>query len=312
MLLLAAAACMSQRTGTKPGAPAPKTESRTVVVYPLAGCITEAEGFLKRSDWKAANPTQARFLAMLPAIRREKAKIPELVSKASESSDEIHRFLAAHGFPNLRLQPWSPPDFGMASVLKIQEKWLQRGAEDTVFTYGENDDRTEYPGVALREGISTYQWQASDYPVVGIKTKGGDTVYLAEFPEADLPKGDLDLLALAQRLVKEKTADLENPIIQITFPMVELNQRPDVSWFIGLSIGSSSIAQAIQETRVKLDLEGATVESAAAMEATRGGGPRLYQISRPFLCVITRPGLSQPFLVGYFNHDSWHAPIKKS
>ncbi len=102
----------------------------------------------------------------------------------------------------------------------------------------------------------------------------------------------------------------------VIFPMITYDQEVDISWIKRLyTIGNdgriAKITQALQQTKFRMNEKGAKVESAVAMVVTREcvmmSKPDLV-IDRPFVLWIRRPGLSQPFFVGYFTKETWKKP----
>lgn len=103
----------------------------------------------------------------------------------------------------------------------------------------------------------------------------------------------------------------------VTFPMVSYDQQVDISWLRNLNTTGDDelpaiIAQALQQTRFRMNDIGARVESAVALGMTRSmriedPKPELI-INEPFLCWIRRPNCRLPLFVGYFDTDSWKDP----
>ena len=100
----------------------------------------------------------------------------------------------------------------------------------------------------------------------------------------------------------------------VTFPMVDLACREDLSWLLGLELGDSSgqqwtVSQALQQTRFQMNEVGARVRSASAM-AVMGAAmdKRDLVIDRPFYLWIERPGVTQPVLDAYLAEGDWRDP----
>ena len=116
--------------------------STTGVTYPIVAALKKAEDILGPSRrWTATNDMQRRFLAKFFDICRDEVdRIPEIQSVASYSHVEINSFLKERGF-TIQLNPWSPPDFGVASVLDVLVEWIEKGEVTVVRT----DGRQEFP-----------------------------------------------------------------------------------------------------------------------------------------------------------------------
>jgi len=69
------------------------------------------------------------------------------------------------------------------------------------------------------------------------------------------------------------------------------------------------ITQALQQTKLRMNEEGARAQSAVAIGVLRGCLPTYdYVIDWPFLFWITRPGISKPLFVAYVTEDDWKNP----
>ena len=130
----------------------------------------------------------------------------------------------------------------------------------------------------------------------------------------DNPPTGFDLVKLAQELNKTSlpNAHFENVI----FPMVDYDREIDIKWIVGMNTKDAKglgweIANALQQTKFKMNEYGARVKSAAAMEmlcmGVREPKPDLV-IDQPFLIWITRDGLSQPLFTGFIAEDCWKNP----
>jgi hypothetical protein len=95
--------------------------------------------------------------------------------------------------------------------------------------------------------------------------------------------------------------------------MVNLDMQPDISWLLRMSTVDQAgmpwaISQALQQTKFAMDEFGATVESAAAIGVRCLCLPNRYQIDRPFVAAVFRPGLKLPIFIGYLDTDCWNRP----
>jgi|GEM_PF-665070 len=275
----------------------------------MVAAVKNAEQILgPNRDWHPTNDIQCRFLAEFFATgRTEIRRIPEIESIASYSSDKVNAFLRERGF-TIQLDPWNPPDFGLASVLDLLIEWPQKGEVTSV----RMDDGQEFPGVRLGEQVAQF-FDVPEHPnpVACLETKSGDRVYMAMLDQA--PDG-FDLVAKAQALSNYKRPS--NAFGGLIFPMVDLNQEVDITWLIGMhTVGDdglpAAIFQALQQTKLKMNEVGARVQSAAAIHLAKSAPGAVkpdHIINRPFLIWFERDKLSRPLFVGYITAEDWRDP----
>jgi len=97
-----------------------------------------------------------------------------------------------------------------------------------------------------------------------------------------------------------------------SFPMIDLDVKPDISWIKGLRIGVDYwVDQAIQQTKFRMNEFGARAQSAVGMTLRcKGAGPGPHVIDRPFLLWIQRDGMQFPLFAAVLCEDSWKEPAK--
>jgi hypothetical protein len=280
--------------------------TETVCMVPLVGCLNAAEAELGASrQWNVVNDAQRRFLAeFFDQGRREVKDLPEIESIASRDFRVVNRFLEERGF-HIQLSAYTPPDFGVASILKVVVEWLTKGQVTAIRS-------NQYPAVRLDSpGASVAVSPAAQNPITVLETKNGDKVYLSAY---DNPPRDFDLVRLADNI--EKRLRWERGYDGVVFPMVSYDREQDISWIVGMSTADdrgvpAHIAEALQQTKFSMNEVGAKVESAAAMKIMRSAPRRMPKrliIDKPFLLWIRRKGLSQPLFVGHFCEDVWKNP----
>jgi Serpin (serine protease inhibitor) len=284
--------------------------SSTTVIYPIITALAKAEEIIgPERAWQAVNRTQALFLSeFFVPCRQESLSIAEIESIASFTADEINRFLRERGF-RIQLAPFRRGgnwrEIGVASVQDLLADWLRPGTETTV----QRQDGKVYPAVRLGTAVSCFYRAAHhSYSVAQLETTSGDLVYMTRLDSAP---ADFELLSRVQQLSGslQRIFDYND----IVFPMVELKQEVDSSWLLNLETTSSEgepvkITQALQETHLAMNQEGARAKSAAAL-AMRVGAvfrpqPDLV-IDRPFLVWFQRPRLTKPLFVGYITEEDW-------
>jgi len=288
--------------------------SKTAVTYPIVAALVAAERFLGPDrKWKPTNrkPTsgqQKRFLEQFFNICRAD-NIPEIRSIASANIEEVNKFLADNGF-SIRLSPLPSGSFGAASILDLLIEWIEKGEKTKVRT----DDRKKFPGVRIKgENVSFYTIPGHKEPIACLKTKSGDRVFMTMLNQS--PEG-FDLVKKAEKLSDfDKCWEDVDEYDGIVFPMVDLNQTVDISWLEGLGTIDEKnvfwyIAQALQQTKVRMNEIGVRVQSAVAVGLMKGVMPHRPDliINRPFLMWIERPGLEKPLFVGYITEEDWKNP----
>ncbi len=296
--------------------------SNTSVIYPLIAALMKAEDILGPDrNWQADNATQSLFLEKFfdKASRAESLDIPEIESIADWDAEVINRFLRERGF-EIQLVPFrgnaTEAEFGVASVLDILVTWLEPGREVPLKANSQvvpaADDGKEYPAVRMVKGVSFHSASQHPYAIAKLQTQSNDAVYLSRLDTA--PTG-FDLL----RYTKQLSAAL-NPNYDyegVVFPMVDLKQKVDISWLIGMSTITDMnkpafISQALQETHFSMDTKGAHAKSAVALgirmtSIVRPSRPDLI-IDGPMLVWCERPTLNQPLFVAHVTQEDWKKP----
>ncbi len=286
------------------------TASTTVVSYPIIAALVEAETELgENRRWNAVNKAQQGFLDIIFSDTREEVgNIPEIESTSSRSHEVINNFLRRRGF-SIQLDPFNQPgDFGVASVLKLVLEWMIKGKATTIQSKG-----VIYPAVRMdAKGVNFYNSPEHNHPIVVIKTKSGDEVGLTMVDES-LSQEDL---AFKAATVFKTLHPSDEEFAGLIFPMIDLDQQPDVSWLLGMNtMGKDGrpgiISQALQQTKFSMDELGAQVQSAVAIAVSRGiGGPVHHVIDKPFICVVSRGDLTQFIFTGYLAQDYWKKPAR--
>src|SRR3989338_8764552 len=289
-----------------------KEMSKTCVTYPIVAALKKAEEFVKPvKNWRGSSFTCDRFLRdFLGRCCREISRIPEIESIASKSADEINKFLADKGF-DIQLNPFSSQEFGVASVLDMLVEWAEKGEATSVTRRNTHD---AYPAVRIARGsyVDFLETKGHNHAIARLRTKSGDFVHMTILDYLPDNSGSFKLVEIAEELSEGDKSD--NLIGGVVFPMVSLNQQVDISWLIGLRTTganelSAIITQALQQTKLRMNEEGARAQSAVALGVLRGCLPTYdYVIDWPFLFWITRPGISKPLFVAYVTEDDWKNP----
>lgn len=271
---------------------------------PIAGCLREFEKAFDAEKWAPKSRAQETFLTYYSVARQEIREMSELESIVSDNAEVINNFLRIRGF-NIKLDPFSkdPPEIGAACIFKLLLEWFQAGTKTTV-RHG------AYPAVRLdRSILEFYSSEACDNPIVSVKTKSGDRVYMTVVDAEDVSEG-LELAQVIQAQMKQ-IYEYGN----VVFPMVSYDSEVDIGWIKGMKLvggkNSWQIKQALQQTKFRMNEIGAKVESAVAISMMRCTSvetePDLI-IDKPFLLWIMRRGQTYPLFAGYFGEADWKRP----
>lgn len=98
----------------------------------------------------------------------------------------------------------------------------------------------------------------------------------------------------------------------LQFPMVNIQQKVDISWLTDMSYDTSKIKEALQETHFQMNEKGAAAQSAATVALVTCIAPPkpLFTIDKPFYLWIERPGMSIPLFTAYIDQSDWKMPGK--
>jgi hypothetical protein len=222
--------------------------SSTLCTYPIVGAVRKAADVLGADRmWLSTNQPQSHFLHRFYTddALAELSCIPELESIASKSHTQINRWLADRKF-DIKLDRFPKDGFGTACMLDVLVQWLVTGEVRPI----KLDGGPRVPGVYLKEGVSIWAaWKSPLGIVARIQTKSGDLVSMAHFANQKGLEG-FDLLELVDGLKCTPSLDFEG----VNFPMVDLDELPDISWLCGMHTVDENgdpwlIAQAKQQTK---------------------------------------------------------------
>ncbi|MFW9844739.1 MAG: hypothetical protein ACFFEV_09195 [Candidatus Thorarchaeota archaeon] len=288
------------------------TKTQTLVVYPISSAVREAEMFLKQVESITTfNDIQKKFIDEIHAYcKGDLSQIKEIESIADIDNEKINMWLKERGF-QIKLEPFGPGGFGVASALDLLGEWAIKGKNWSLQT----EDGEYYKGIKMNNyGKKFYRLKDNQNFIIEIETRNGDLVYLLM---ADAVPAGLDLLDHIEYIQKEMEIapfDYEGFI----FPKIDLDEEIVLEWILNLRFETPrgvepyyTIAQAIQQTKLKMNEIGFRVKSAVAMGILAGAAPKRtepYVINRPFLMWIVRPGLSKPLFIAYLNKDVWKDP----
>lgn len=248
-----------------------KTE--TLCLMPILGCLDAFLNFpqstlslarkTRSTDWKTINDTQEEFINSFWQFRDKLKQVKELRSKADFKVEVINEWLKEEGF-DIQLEKRDGERISVASILKVLEEWQIKGTKRDIFS---RNTKKSYPGALLKEGFRVYSdVKIHPNPVVHVHAKNDDNVCMSIVDK--VPQSKFGLYELTTKLngVKKETHDFT----RITFPMIDLDMKPDISWLCGMNIDKRFdnwvIDQALQQTKFRMNEKGAKVESGVAIQ----------------------------------------------
>ncbi len=293
--------------------------TRTWVMAPLVAALAKAEALLGGAGkWKEANRDQSRFLALhFEPNRQDLPEIPEIKAAASRSAQDINRFLADNGFPEIKLDGQGSGGVYAAAVLDLIVNWLAKGRVGQI----KGKDGKFYAAIVMSSkdnGVGFFRINLLDCvcAVVEIPTKEGDKVSMVIPPRIIDPEIDeVGRMFAGSFKGLPKGGDLQG-CDELAFPMISLDGKDDIGWLRGMSTldekrSPAVIAQAFQRTRLRVDQFGARAQSAAGLGLFGSAVsvvPSRLTIDSPFFFLVHRDGIKQPLFVGYLDYDCWSDP----
>lgn len=301
--------------------PAEQWLPRTVAIAPVVYALTRGAQYLKQEvvSFIPTNPIQERFVeSYLPegvSLKEIKKRMAlhkfadkELQVWVSDTVAQINAQLEKHGY-DIRLDELPSPSFYLASVMDIQVSWRKKG-----FATKLRSGNYFYPAVSMGAHVMTCEAAGHEHPVFGVLTTGSDIVYMTK---ADKELSNFALLSRVMQ-IEEGLRVKDTGYDELIFPMVELNEKNDISWLISLGFDRKrEILQAKQQNKFAMNEKGARAQSAAAISVAKAlsaqiSQPKIYLMDEPFFCWISRPGVPYPIFAGYLNQEVWRRPASVS
>lgn len=249
------------------------------------------------------NGTQEAFLAhyLNNTDVLSKLSSDEMRSWASTNFDELNTILKNEGF-DIRLEQTSDDDVGIVAILKAAIEWKEKAKKINIA-----HNNTYYDAILLEEakqGCTVTQPTNYAHPIASVETKSGDTIHFAiadEEAEGFALRDKIELLRNAQKTPTN--------ISSVAVPMVDLNEKQQLDWLLGLIFDEYVVSEAEQQTKFKMNETGAKVESAAVLVIERCCAPtKRYTIDQPFFVWIERPGMDEPYFTAYVGPEDWGNP----
>ena len=284
----------------------------TAVILPILAALNAAQlNFLGFDHtWKSTNRTQDSFITQYFPKTEELKKLSakELSSCASENVDVVNAFLKVKGFGEMQLDDPGEGGFAIASVLDILCKFRVKGKKSSLRVNVPGTSKIEtFPAVCLKDGY-TLRRLKDGACILTVDCENGDRVCMIE---AEKPLDGLELLEKIDSLSSAEYTDVTQGYDQVFFPMVDYNQKVDISWLEGMIYPPKwYISQAVQITRFQMNEEGAAAQSAVAIGISKTciRINDIFTITKPFYLWIERPNMTLKLFAGYCDTDCWKEP----
>jgi hypothetical protein len=298
----------------------------TFTPHPIAKALIQAEAYAAGGYpllWQANSVARSRFVSgfLSNAARAELTtcfKPEELRAWANGDHVPLNTILEQEKF-SIRFDPFQPGQFGSLSILDVLPMWLMEAQKTQIFAA----DGKFYPGVSMKrvewgkeagrlEMFRVLRNANHSEPIIVVNTQNGDSVFMTI--AADVPcTGDEAAIRLGSFLRTLSDGDISRGYDSVQFPMLDIDQQPDISWLQGLWARCPSgdpllLARALQQMKFKMNHLGCHLRSAAALSLERGCVSQSLDIDRPFFLWIMRPGVSHPLLAAYVDYDVWKDP----
>jgi hypothetical protein len=300
---------------------------------PLTLCeaIRETTHIVKtqQDDVAPANEQQRGFLdkQYLPYVKEKLFNFfsaEELQSYASRDYQELNKILKSKGFA-LQFPQFPRTQIGVLAIQDVLVKWLLEGTKEPLSV----GDAT-YDGVMLKVDVAREDEQAGQQNVhffaqdpqatviVKLLTQSKDCVYFVTQRNGDLFASQPTEAAIAEVIMKYRkhvstgTYAQSDRFNSLHFPMISYDVNPDVSWLERMRIGTTYVAQAMQQVIFKMNEQGARAKAAAGLIVATSFREKDPQerliIDKPFLVWIERPGVPLPIFAGYMTQSYWKNP----
>ena len=305
--------------------------STTVCVPPIIAAFVGAENVLGPSRvWRPENPDQEELIELLKS--RDELKIffekmaeggvghKELRYWVDWIANNLNKILNKEGF-DIQLEDFKEGEFGIVSILDVLVEWMTKGKEDTIlvgnvsFPAVKMDYSGEVDGKYMQL-VEVFTSPHHPHPVGMLDTKSGDKVFMSVAGVSSAPEG-FGLYHNLEEIRTSLQADWGEWAGMI-FPMVDLNDKPDISWLLGMNTidkhgNYAEISQALQQTKFKMNQFGARTKSSVAigfsLSAMRDKPePEWLTIDRPFYLWKERKGISFPIVGMYVDCADWKDP----
>jgi hypothetical protein len=231
----------------------------------------------------------------------------ELQAWASTDNNELNEIARENGIP-ISFSPFADGKFGSLSILSLDLKWLQKPELNKIlFETDEGAKRVQ--GLEFNKHVSIYKSRCHKYPVVRIKTRTGDYLWLTVATE------QLQGFELSKKIkhIKKNMNSLKRANhSSVIMPQISFEGFVDISWMEGLRIADKrneyAIDSAIEYVKLACDQEGCSVKAGAGLEFIPVSVVPDYHppliIDQPFYFWIERAQCKHPIVEAYIDYDS--------
>jgi len=275
------------------------------VVLPIVAAVQATETQLGLAPkWQAVNNAQVEFLENFLPLKSYLNLFPEI--KASAMVSETSPRITA---PNIKT-------IKAYGNLDVTVEWPEEGQACNIITPA----KKSYPGVRLQKNrVSFHESKDYEFPIIRIETRSSDLVYMTmlpaggEYTNFELEKAVKHLFWDSQpRLIFGKYGGLQ-------FPMAKFRISEKISWLMGMKGQDAEgfpavMADALQETKLKLNRQGARVISKVWLRTDvmlarmPDPEPPDYIINQPFLVWFVRTKVAQPYAIFWLDEADWKDP----
>lgn len=234
----------------------------------------------------------------------------------NEIAKEVFQLLEKHCSEIVKLKDLkcdteiiSPLGIKVTSVLDKTVKWLEGIAKETQL----KSCGKMYPAFKLTEGCSIFQVADFSEPLLIIKTKSGDAIWLMM---SDQQLESMDLIRFAMSVI-ESDINFHPDYVwepEAVIPKVDFNLEPDIGFMVGSSTFGNgnnwTIQQAKQKFKFRMNEKGARVVVETMMVLlgaciSHETKKKKIIIDKPFIGWFMQQGVNFPMAVFYCDRDSW-------
>jgi len=215
---------------------------------------------------------------------------------------KVKQILIDDGFGKTFTDMVKPP--AIVAILKVLIQWKKKGVKTKI------TDKKEiiYDAVQMdanKHKFTIYETKDKQL-IVELETKTDDKVYITM--ENDKQYNNIQIIKRVKGLMKNySTWEKRSEYKSVTFPMVDYEAEPDISYFDGMG----PIAKAFLKVKYQMNEEGAKAQAAAILLIkSMAIIKKELLINKPFLLWVQRKGLDLPVVALYCTKTYWKNPGK--
>lgn len=261
------------------------------------------EGIGGNPQFLTFNQTQLDYFNFYKIRKNDVALLPEIKSIATKNYDKLKGFLDKNKFDSSSLRRFSSDTIGIAALLEIISPWECNPGIVSL-------ENGKYKAICFNSDCIDIRRSGKHLPIFVITLRNGDQVIVTAEP---FPKSVTDLNQQFMDLYEQSTPEHHSTYKGLILPYVSIDYHCNMSWLLGSQIVGKdprpfTVTQAIQQNILTLNHEGVMARSASTISLTRSyvfDTTGYYEMNRPFLFALVRPGTKTPLFTGYFMSDSW-------